>query len=82
VYFTKLPPICDIEIFTASGDHVTTIKHNANTSDMANVEIYDILSKNGQRVQSQTLVAKISTPNGAQTLKHFSIIVGGFRVVD
>jgi hypothetical protein len=95
IYFTGLPPICDIDIFTASGDLVTSIKHAEEDRDWGwdwdrdrnrtgsnrYVDIWNLLSKNGQRVQSQTLIAVIKTPNGAMTTKHFSVIVGGFRVV-
>jgi hypothetical protein len=83
LYFTKLPPVCTIDIFSAAGDLITTLDHNELTDgDRKRVEIYDLLTKNGQRVQSQTLIALIKTPNGAMTTKHFSIIVGGFRVVE
>jgi len=78
-----LPPECTIDIFTVGGDLITSLNHNEQTDgDRKYVEIYDLLTKNGQRVQSQTLIALIKSPNGAMTTKHFSVIVGGFRVVD
>ncbi|MPM70461.1 hypothetical protein SDC9_117416 [bioreactor metagenome] len=84
LYFTKLPKECTINIYTASGDLVTTIEHKENVDDITKggVDIFDLLTKNGQRIQSQTLVALIKTPNGAMITKQFSIIVGGFRIVD
>ncbi|MCL2040006.1 MAG: hypothetical protein FWG85_06220 [Bacteroidetes bacterium] len=83
LYFTKLPAICTIEIFSAAGDLVTTLEHNETfDGNQRTFHVYDLLTKNGQRVQSQTLIALIKTPDGAMTTKHFSIIVGGFRVID
>lgn len=86
LYFTKLPAECTIKIYTASGDLVETINYNeALTGDddgKYGVAIWDLLTKNGQRVQSQTLVALIETPDGATTKREFSIVVGGFRIID
>lgn len=83
LYFTKLPPICTIDIYSAAGDKVTTLEHNEyNNVEQKGVEMYDLLTKNGQRVQSQTLIALIKTPDGQMTTKQFSVIVGNFRVVE
>ena len=94
LYFTKLPRKCTIDIYTASGDLVTTIEHDEDTGGRMNaapgeavlagdgVALFDLLTKNGQRVQSQTLIAFIKTPCGAMTTKQFSVIVGGFRIID
>ncbi len=86
IYFTNLPPKCTIEIFTASGQLVRKLEHVDNHSTMSKVdgtssENWDLLTTNGQRVQSQTLVAVITTPNGAQTIKNFSVVVGGFKFI-
>ncbi|MDQ1266115.1 MAG: hypothetical protein QG635_1267, partial [Bacteroidota bacterium] len=84
IYFTKLPKECTIDIFTVTGDLVKTIQHNefnSSAPDQASTEIWDVLTKNDQRVQSQTLVALIKTPNGAKTVKQFSVVVGGFRLI-
>lgn len=81
ILFTRLPKQCKIEIYTITGDKVVTINHDELGSDSpAQVQIWDLLSKNGQRVSSQTFAALITTPDGAQTIKNFSVIVGGFRV--
>lgn len=84
LYFTKLPNKCTIDIYTVTGDLVQSISHdiaNAENSNEASVEVWNLLTKNGQRAQSQTLVAIISTPDGSQTVKTFSIVVGGFRLL-
>lgn len=84
IYFTKLPKRCSINIYTVMGDLVTTLEHDETSpyQDQESVEIWDLLSKNKQRVQSQTLVAVITTPDGAKTIKNFSVIVGGFRLIE
>ena len=85
LYFTKLPEKCTISIYTAGGDLVKTIDYDEaldNSNGKYGVAVWDLLTKNGQRVQSQTLVALIETPDGATTMKSFSIVVGGFRIVD
>lgn len=84
IYFTKLPPRCTIEIYTLAGDLVRTIEHdetNGDGPDKHSVEIWDLLSKNGLRVTSQTFVAVLKTPNGAQSVQKFSVVVGGFRLI-
>ncbi|PKL86547.1 MAG: hypothetical protein CVV22_00165 [Ignavibacteriae bacterium HGW-Ignavibacteriae-1] len=86
IYFTKLPPRCTIQIYTVAGDLVNTLEHDEyqNEGDETRnaVQVWDLLSSNLQRVQSQTFVAVITTPNGAQTVKKFSVIVGGFRIIE
>ncbi len=83
IYFTKLPPVCTIEIYTVLGDLIQTIEHDGRTGevDRHSVEVWDLLSTNKQRIESQTLVALIKTPDGAQTVKKFSVVVGGFRII-
>lgn len=84
IYFTKLPPRCTIEIYTIAGDLVQTIEHdetNGDAPDKHSVEVWDLLSKNGLRVTSQTFVALVRTPNGAQSVQKFSVVVGGFRLI-
>ncbi|MEI6091464.1 MAG: hypothetical protein WCR42_13500 [bacterium] len=86
IYFTNLPPKCTIEIYTASGQLVRKLEHTdshatTSTTDGTSSENWDLLTTNGQRVQSQALVAIISTPDGAQTVKNFSVVVGGFKII-
>lgn len=84
IYFTKLPPRCTIEIYTLAGDLVKTIEHdelNNEGPDKNSIEVWDLLSKNGLRVASQTFIAVLKTPNGAQAVQKFSVVVGGFRLI-
>jgi hypothetical protein len=84
IYFSKLPNKCTIEIFTLTGDLVQTINHDdANsTGEKVGMDIWDLITKNKQRVQSQTLLAIIKTPDGSETIKKFSLVVGGFQLLD
>ncbi len=86
LYFTKLPPKCTIEIYTETGNLVKTIEHNealmdSDFPDKEAVEVWNLMSSNGLRVASQPLIALIKTPNGSQTIKNFTVIVGGSRIV-
>ncbi|MFH1051653.1 MAG: hypothetical protein V1779_12095 [bacterium] len=84
IYFTRLPKRATIDIYTITGDLVRTLEHDEFTSpekDKVGAEVWDLLTKNRQRVQSQTFIAVIKTPDGAQTVKKFSVVVGGFRLV-
>lgn len=84
LYFTKLPPRCTISIYTLTGDLLKVIEHDEMTASQpgrAYTEVWNLLTDNNQRTQSQALVAHIKTPDGAETIKPFSIIVGGFRII-
>ncbi len=85
IYFAKLPSTCTIEIYTITGDLVKTLNHNDATSssnETVGMDIWDLITKNKQRVQSQTFLAIIKTPDGAETVKKFSLVVGGFQLLD
>lgn len=84
IYFTKLPSKCKIEIFSVSGDLVKTIEHEEISSAMKDsefMEVWDLLSDNGIRVQSQAFVALITAADGSQAVRNFSVVVGGFRLI-
>jgi hypothetical protein len=84
LFFTKLPPVCTISIYTVAGDLIKEINHDETTGEDSYthaVEVWDLLSRNSQRVQSQTLVAIVREPNGAESVVQFSIVVGGFRLI-
>jgi hypothetical protein len=85
LYLTRLPKECKIDIYTINGDLILSIDHNEiNSSDPTKegIEVWNLLSKNGQRVQSQTMVAVITSSNGAKTIKEFTVVVGGFRIIE
>lgn len=83
IYFTELPDNCKIEIYTLGGDLVKTIDHNNGSGNLGRegLDVWDLLTKNGLRVQSQPLVAVITTPDGAQVVKNFAVVVGSYRVL-
>lgn len=96
LYFTKLPKECNIDIFTINGDLVRSIKHAPTEKDddfnsgeshtefssyKFAMEPWDLYSSNNQRVQSQTFIALITTPNGEKQTVRFSVLVGSTRLV-
>lgn len=83
LYFTRLPEICTIEIYTVAGELVKTIEHSAidNPDGRVAVSVWELLTSADRRADSQLLVARITTPSGAETIKKFSIVVGGFRLL-
>lgn len=83
LYFTRLPRQAKISIYTLSGELVTTYNHDESTSDDPHTfgtYVWDLLSKNRQRVVSQMLIAKIETPDGTSVTKKFTIVLGGARI--
>ncbi|MCX6141092.1 MAG: hypothetical protein NTX15_09735 [Candidatus Kapabacteria bacterium] len=84
IYFTRLPRVCTIHIYSVSGALVQTINHNELTSpapDKVAADVWTLLSKNKQRVASQMLIAKIETPEGASVIRKFSVVVGPARII-
>lgn len=84
LYFTRLPRECTIKIYTTSGSLVRTIEHSETAGDEPDrhgLEVWDLLTRNKQRVASQTLVAIIETPYGASVTRKFSIVVGPARII-
>jgi hypothetical protein len=65
-----------------NGDLIRTIQHvDQDGTNRQGMDIWDLLSNNKQRATSQGLFAVIETPNGAKTIKKFSVVVGGARLV-
>lgn len=83
IFFNKLPPVCTIEIYTVDGNLVRTINHDEYAADPSQeaLDVWNLLTDSGVRVQSQSLIARIYTPDGASTEKIFSLVVGSFRIV-
>lgn len=85
LYFTRLPSHCTIRIYTTAGELVNTFEHNEQTSEDPSTyatHVWDLLSKNRQRITSQTLVAKIETPDGSTVVRKFTVVVGPARIVN
>lgn len=82
IYITNLPRTCTINIYTINGDLIRTIRHeNEDGTSQQGMNVFDLQSDFRQRVASQSLIAVIETPNGAKTIKKFSVIVGGSRIL-
>jgi hypothetical protein len=84
LYFTRLPAKCTIQLYTESGELLQTLEHDATVaggeSGREAVEVWDLLTKSNRQAQSQLIIARITTPNGAETVKKVAIVVGGFRL--
>jgi len=77
IRFGRLPEKCTIDIYTNTGNLVLSLDHDEiGGHDEYAFDVWDLLSKNGFRIQSQSLIAVITTPEGAQTTKVFSVVVG------
>ena len=58
--FINLPSMCDIHIYTLSGDHVVTLEHRDYTGDIG-TEYWDLVSRNDQDVVTGLYVYRIET---------------------
>lgn len=86
LYFTKLPAKCTIDIYTVTGDLVRSINHEELGGSQLHdyktaMDVWDLYSSNAQRVQSQTFVAVITTPNGEKSSVKFTVLVGSTRLI-
>ncbi|MEF3280198.1 MAG: T9SS type A sorting domain-containing protein [Elusimicrobiota bacterium] len=70
VAFTKLTLICEIRIFTISGEHVATINKNSNNESIS----WDLKDKNGKIVSSGLYIFYIKD-NGGNTRKGKLVII-------
>lgn len=84
IYINRLPEKCTIEIYTEAGELLQTLEHDATEPGGENgrvaVEVWDVLTKSNRQAQSQLLIFRITTPNGAETIKKVAVVVGGFRL--
>lgn len=84
LFFTRLPEKCTIQLYTEAGELLQTLEHDATQPGGENgrvaVEVWDILTKSNRQAQSQLIIARITTPNGAEVIKKAAIVVGGFRL--
>ena len=76
LFFNHLPPVCTIRIYNVAGDLIKVLNHNGGAQ-----EVWDLLSDGRQKVASQLLLAYVETPDGANQIIKFSVIVGGFRSI-
>ena len=76
LFFNHLPPACTIRIYNVAGDLIKVLNHNGGSQ-----EVWDLLSDGRQKVASQLLLAYVETPDGANQIIKFSVIVGGFRSI-
>ena len=69
--FTNLPTVCDIHIYTLSGERVTSIRHESTTEGW---EWWDMLSFNQQEISYGCYLYIVETPNGQKKIGKFVIL--------
>ncbi len=70
IRFMFLPPACNINIYTISGEKVNTIRHNNNTGD----ELFNLVNFSNQALSFGVYVYVVDTPFGAKHIGKFAII--------
>lgn len=84
LYLTRLPHKCTISFYTVAGELIKEFTHDESTATdpgKFGADVWDLVSKNGQRVASQMILVKIETPSGASVMRKFSVIVGPARII-
>jgi hypothetical protein len=82
IFFTRLPSKCTIDIYTQAGQLVKTINHDGFENGRLSVNVWGLLTESGLRVQSQTLIALITAPDGTTVSRPFSVVVGSYRILN
>jgi hypothetical protein len=60
IAFMNLPSMCDIHIFTLSGDHVVSLEHRDYTGENG-TEYWDLISRNNQDIVTGLYVYRVET---------------------
>ncbi len=60
IAFVNLPSMCDIHVFTLSGDHVITIEHRDYSGEIG-TEYWDLVSRNDQDVVTGLYIYRVET---------------------
>ncbi len=69
--FMNLPTVCDIHIYTLSGERVMTLHHNHPTESW---EWWNLLSFNQQEISYGCYIYAVETPNGNKKIGKFVIL--------
>lgn len=72
IAFTNLPPMCDIRIYTLSGDHVETLQHRSHGDDVGE-EYWDLTNADGRLVCTGLYVYCVQTSDD-HVISKFAII--------
>jgi len=73
LYFTNLPPSCNIRIFTLAGDLVTAFNHNAGTT-ASGTAVWDLRNNNFQRVASGLYLYHVQDASGRTFVGKFAVV--------
>ena len=77
--FTNLPTVCDIHIYTLSGERVITLHHENKLKsdegdDVKGWEYWNLLSFNQQEVAYGCYIYVVETPQGKKKIGKFVIL--------
>jgi hypothetical protein len=74
IAFRKLPPRCNISIFTESGELISTIEHDNLSGTEYWEEQWNLISSGSSRPASGIYIAHIETPDGRWIARKFVIV--------
>jgi hypothetical protein len=73
LYFTNLPPSCDIRIYTLAGDLVTVINHSSGAT-ASGTAVWDLRNNNFQRVASGLYLYHVQDASGRTFIGKFAVV--------
>jgi len=73
IAFVNLPPMCDIQIYTLSGDHVKTLEHRSYGGDVGE-EYWDITNSDGRLICTGLYVYCVQTADDS-VISKFAVIL-------
>lgn len=79
IYFTRLPKMCSIYIYTVTGELVAKLEHNMDGDqswDDSGDESWDLLSRNRQSVASGLYLYRVVSSDGEEHTGRFAIVRG------
>ncbi|MHB8337175.1 MAG: fibronectin type III domain-containing protein [Ignavibacteriaceae bacterium] len=72
IYFTHLPAVCTIRIYTISGNLVQTLHHNGSLTD--GQEPWNLVSKDGMDISFGVYIFQVDAPGLGTKIGRFAII--------
>ena len=72
IYFTHLPSVCTIRIYSLSGRHVKTLEHNSTLAD--GQEAWNLVSKDGMDIAYGVYVFHVDAPGIGEKIGKFAVI--------
>ncbi|HQK23852.1 MAG TPA: hypothetical protein PLM66_13265, partial [Candidatus Latescibacteria bacterium] len=74
LYFTNLPPVCTVRIYTLSGDLVTVLQHATSGAAASGTAVWDLRNNNFQRVASGLYLYHVEDASGRTFVGKFAVV--------